>query len=54
MYMKVLHEQYHDNVPDDFDVLLKLPGVGRKSNLIMGDVFGKPIDCYGYTLYPSV
>ena len=41
--MKVLHEQYHDNVPDDFDALLKLPGVGRKSaNLIMGDVFGKP------------
>jgi len=30
-------------VPDDFDKLLKLPGVGRKSaNLIMGDVFGKP------------
>ena len=28
---------------DDFDKLLKLPGVGRKSaNLIMGDVFGKP------------
>ena len=29
--------------PDDFEALLKLPGVGRKSaNLIMGDVFGKP------------
>ena len=29
--------------PEDFDALLKLPGVGRKSaNLIMGDVFGKP------------
>ena len=29
--------------PDDFDALLTLPGVGRKSaNLIMGDVFGKP------------
>jgi endonuclease-3 len=41
--MKVLHEQYGDRVPDDFDALLKLPGVGRKSaNLIMGDVFGKP------------
>lgn len=41
--MKVLHEQYQDNVPDDFDALLALPGVGRKSaNLIMGDVFGKP------------
>ena len=41
--MKILHEQYHDKVPDDFNVLLKLPGVGRKSaNLIIGDVFGKP------------
>ena len=41
--MKILHEQYHDKVQDDFNALLKLPGVGRKSaNLIMGDVFGKP------------
>ena len=41
--MKILHEEYEDKVPDDFDALLKLPGVGRKSaNLIMGDVFGKP------------
>lgn len=41
--MKVLEEQYGGNVPDDFNALLKLPGVGRKSaNLIMGDVFGKP------------
>ena len=41
--MKVLESQYGGRVPDDFDELLKLPGVGRKSaNLIMGDVFGKP------------
>lgn len=41
--MKILWEQYNGKVPDDFDALLKLPGVGRKSaNLIMGDVFGKP------------
>ena len=41
--MRILHEQYHDKVPEDFNALLKLPGVGRKSaNLIMGDVFGKP------------
>lgn len=41
--MKILWEQYGGNVPGDFDALLKLPGVGRKSaNLIMGDVFGKP------------
>ncbi len=41
--MKVLRDQYQGKVPDDFDALLKLPGVGRKSaNLIMGDVFHKP------------
>lgn len=41
--MKLLKERYGGKVPDDFDALLKLPGVGRKSaNLIMGDVFGKP------------
>mgnify|MGYP005769199555 FL=1 len=41
--MKILDEEYGGNVPEDFDALLKLPGVGRKSaNLIMGDVFGKP------------
>ena len=41
--MKMLKEEYHGEVPDDFDALLKLPGVGRKSaNLIMGDVFHKP------------
>lgn len=41
--MKILHEKYDGQVPDDFDELLKLPGVGRKSaNLIMGDIFGKP------------
>ena len=41
--MTTLVEEYDGQVPDDFDKLLKLPGVGRKSaNLIMGDVFGKP------------
>lgn len=41
--MKMIKEEYDGKVPGDFDALLKLPGVGRKSaNLIMGDVFGKP------------
>lgn len=41
--MKILRDEYNGKVPDDFDKLLKLPGVGRKSaNLIMGDVFKKP------------
>lgn len=41
--MRMLRDKYDGKVPDDFDALLELPGVGRKSaNLIMGDVFGKP------------
>lgn len=41
--MKMLMDEYGGKIPEDFDDLLKLPGVGRKSaNLIMGDVFGKP------------
>lgn len=41
--MKILRDEYAGKVPEDFEALLKLPGVGRKSaNLIMGDVFGKP------------
>ncbi len=41
--MKMLMDDYSGKVPDDFDELMRLPGVGRKSaNLIMGDVFGKP------------
>lgn len=41
--MKMLRDEYGGKVPEDFDKLLALPGVGRKSaNLIMGDVFGRP------------
>ena len=41
--MKKLRNEFGGRVPDDFDALLSLPGVGRKSaNLVMGDVFGKP------------
>ena len=41
--MRKLRDEYGGKVPEDFEALLKLPGVGRKSaNLIMGDVFGKP------------
>ncbi len=41
--MKMLRDEYQGHIPKDFDALLKLPGVGRKSaNLIMGDVFGEP------------
>lgn len=41
--MKILRDEYDGKIPEDFEALLKLPGVGRKSaNLVMGDVFGKP------------
>lgn len=41
--MKMLCEKYDGKVPRDFEALLSLSGVGRKSaNLIMGDVFGEP------------
>lgn len=41
--MMELKSRFAGQVPEDFDTLLSLPGVGRKSaNLIMGDIFGKP------------
>ena len=41
--MRIIRDEYGGGVPETFDELMKLPGVGRKSaNLIMGDVFGKP------------
>ncbi|MBS5149564.1 MAG: endonuclease III [Butyricicoccus pullicaecorum] len=41
--MKMLRDEYHGQIPQTFEELLRLPGVGRKSaNLVMGDVFGKP------------
>ena len=41
--MRILRDRYEGKIPTEFDLLLKLPGVGRKSaNLIMGDVFHKP------------
>ena len=41
--MRILRDRYGGKVPDEFQALLELPGVGRKSaNLIMGDVFKKP------------
>ncbi len=41
--MRMIRDDFGGRVPENFEDLLKLPGVGRKSaNLIMGDVFGKP------------
>ena len=40
---QMLVERYNGAVPADLDILLSLPGVGRKiANLILGDSFGIP------------
>jgi len=40
---RMLLDEYGGEVPDDFNELLKLPGVGRKSaNVMMSVAFGKP------------
>ena len=39
----VIETQYGGVVPDTVEVLVTLPGVGRKTaNLIVGDIYGKP------------
>jgi endonuclease III len=39
----VLLEKYHGKVPEDFDSLTKLPGVGRKTaSVVAGNAFGVP------------
>ncbi len=40
---KALVEKYNGKVPDDFDKLTKLPGVGRKTaSVVAGNAFGIP------------
>ncbi len=40
---KMIVEQHNGRVPDSFDDLLKLPGVGRKTaSVIISSAFGKP------------
>lgn len=40
---KIILDNYNGEIPDDFDSLLKLPGVGRKTaNVILSNAFSKP------------
>lgn len=40
---RILADQYKGEVPEDFDVLVTLPGIGRKTaNVIMVTAFNKP------------
>jgi len=47
---KMLHNDYHDEVPSDLDLLEKMPGVGRKTaNVIRAVIFNKeamPVDTH--------
>ncbi|MGL4389060.1 MAG: endonuclease III domain-containing protein [Brevinema sp.] len=43
---QILIDRYGSNVPDDLDLLLELPGVGRKTaNLVISVAFQKPAVC---------
>ena len=36
-------EKYNGEIPDNIDLLVKLPGVGRKTaNVVLGNVFNQP------------
>jgi len=38
---KIIHEQYHDEVPRSMNEMLALPGVARKTaNVVLGNAFG--------------
>jgi len=40
---KAIVEQFHGELPDTMEGLLKLPGVGRKTaNVVLGDALGQP------------
>lgn len=53
--MKMLHEQFNDRVPDDFDLLLKLPGVGKKEcQSYNGRCVWEACYSNGYTLHKAV
>lgn len=40
---KIVHEQFHDEVPRELEQLITLPGVGRKTaNVIRGNIFHEP------------
>ena len=55
LHAYVKKKKYNGKVPDDFNELLKLPGVGKKKvqNLIMGECIWKAGDCHRYALYPT-
>ncbi len=52
--MKILKEEYDGKIPRDFNALLKLPGVGRKSaNSDHGGCLWRACHRDGYPLHPA-
>lgn len=49
---KILSKEYKGKIPDNFEELVKLPGVGRKTaNVVLANAFGKntfPVDTHVY------
>ncbi len=47
---KIISQKYNGKVPDDFEELVNLPGVGRKTtNVVLANAFGKnafPVDTH--------
>lgn len=53
--MRILHENYNDNIPTTFEELLKLPWGGtQKCESDHGGCFWQAGNCDGYTLHSSV
>lgn len=53
--MRMLRDEYHSQVPDDFNALLKAPGRGtEKCEPDYGRCIQKACDCDGYALHPTV
>ena len=42
--VQILQSQYNGIIPDDMELLITLPGVGRKTaNVVLGEIYHKPV-----------
>lgn len=41
---KIIHDKYHDKIPDGMDWLIQLPGIGRKTaNILLSNIYDKQV-----------
>lgn len=41
---KIIQDEYNGKIPDSMELLLRLPGVGRKTaNVVLGNIFHQPV-----------